>query len=190
MRLLLTLDVHHLTVDLRKLKAGLGKGKNFDYRWVPQAQWHIPLCFLGELGRERIHDINFVIEEAIAKHASFNLKLEGVWAYPSQEHGRLLWIGVQNSKNLRALQSDLTTALGTSSGEEGTYRPHLPIVRLKNFREVSDLISPYKNTDFGKVMINKVILYEMTSGGAFPTFRINNQYDLFFHSEPELTSLS
>lgn len=62
--------------------------------------------------------------------------------------------------------------------ESEDYRPYLPIVRLKNFRDVSDLLSPFKNSEFGKIQIQKISLYEMTSGGAFPTYRKLNSFDL------------
>ncbi len=186
MRLFLALDTHDLNLDLKKLKVNLNKGKNFEHKWVPENQWHIPIFSPKDMGRERISHIDHQISSVIQEFRPFELKLEGVWAYPTQDHGRLLWIGVQNAKELREMVSQLTSALESEGAdEEKPFKPHLPIVRLKNYRAVSDLISPFKNADFGKVLISNVILYEMTSGGAFPTFRKVRDYPL---SELELTA--
>ncbi len=174
-RLLIALDVNSLDPDLKKLKINLSKAKNMEHRWVPRELWHIPLCQLGEMGQEKLQQIYPVIRSEIRKTSSLNLKLRGVWAYPSQERGRLLWIGVQYSKELRELQMGLVKELNLESED---YRPYLPIVRLKNFRDVSDLLSPFKNSEFGKIQIQKISLYEMTSGGAFPTYRKLNSFDL------------
>lgn len=168
MRLLLALDVNSFEPDLKKLRINLNKAKNMEHRWIPSEYWHIPLCQLGEMGQEKLQQIYPVINSAVKVTSSFDLKLRGLWAYPSQEHGRLLWIGVQNSKELRELQIALVNGLSLESAD---YRPYLPIVRLKNFRELSDLLSPFKNSEFGKIRIDQVSVYEMMSGGAFPIYR-------------------
>lgn len=175
MRLLLALDVNSFEPDLKKLRINLNKAKNMEHRWIPSEYWHIPLCQLGEMGQEKLQQIYPLIMSAIRKTSSFDLKLRGVWAYPSQERGRLLWIGVQNSKELRELQAELVKELNLESED---YRPYFPIVRLKNFRELSDLLSPFKNSEFGKIRIQRISLYEMTSGGAFPTYQKIKSFEL------------
>ena len=179
MRLFLALDTHELNLDLKKLKVNLNKGKNFEHKWFPENQWHVPVFPLKDMGQERMNHIDQQISTVIQQVEPFSLKLEGVWAYPNQDHGRLLWIGVQNSKELRGLVQKLSEVLGPEDDdEEKPFKPHLPIVRLRNHRAVSDVISPYKNSEFGKVLISNVILYEMTSGGAFPTYRKVRDYPL------------
>lgn len=186
MRLFLALDTHDLDLDLKKLKVNLSKGKNLEHKWVPESQWHIPIFSPKDMGQARVNHLDHPIAEVIRQHPPFDLKLEGVWAYPNQDHGRLLWIGVQNAKELREIVSELSEALESEAeNDEKPFKPHLPIVRLKNYKAVSDLISPFKNADFGKVRISNVILYEMTSGGAFPTFRKVRDYPL---KEQELTA--
>ncbi len=175
MRLLLALDVHSFDPDLKKLKINLGKAKNLEHRWIPKEHWHIPLCQLGEMSQEKLQQIYPMIMSVVRKISSFDLKLRGVWAYPTQERGRLLWIGVQNSKELRELQAGLVKELNLESED---YRPYLPIVRLRNFRELSDLLSPFKNSEFGKIRIQRISLYAMTSGGAFPSYRKIISFDL------------
>lgn len=174
MKLSLVLDTSHINVDLKKLKVNLDKAKNIEHRWIPSQQWHIPLCSFGEVSNEDLFEIEKHLLKILHHHSAFELKLEGVWAYPSQDHGRLLWIGVQNSKELRSLQEELFQEFQKFIPEEvleNTFRPYLPIVRFRNYKEVSDLLSPHKNAHFGKFAICKLIIYEMTSQGAFPTYQ-------------------
>jgi 2'-5' RNA ligase len=181
MRLFLALDTADISLDLKKLRVNLNKGKNFEHKWIPENQRHIPICPLGEMGQSKLMVIDEVIKSAIISHRPFALKLQGVWAYPRQDEARVLWVGVQNSKELRELQTHLIRDLGAHYAEvpdERPFRPHLPVVRLRNFRNVSDIISPYKNTDFGKVLVDQLVLYEMTAGGAFPTYRKVKSYAL------------
>lgn len=104
MRLFLALDVDPFDPDLKKLKINLNKAKNMEHRWIPKEHWHIPLYQLGEMGQEKLQQIYPLIMSALRKTSSFDLKLRGVWAYPSQERGRLLWIGVQNYQKIKSFE--------------------------------------------------------------------------------------
>lgn len=182
MRLFLALDVSFTQFDLKKLKGNLNKGKNFQHQLIPEDQRHIPLFNLSDMEQERLHELKAVVGTLSKEETSFELKLSGVWAYPQQEHARLLWIGVQNSRELRSLHAHLKSYLNdfllTELEEEKSFRPYLPIVRLRNYRSVTNIISPYKNTDFGMVKIKEIMLYEMVSGGAFPKYRLEESFML------------
>ena len=178
MKLQLAIDAKSLDLkkeDLVKLKVGLNS-KNMEHKFIPFDQLHIPLIMLGEKTTDEMKVIDEKIENVFKQHQAFDLKLSGIWAYPNQNEGRLLWIGVQNTKELRALQLDLANAIFSESDEKD-YKPNLPLVRLKNHRNVSDVISPYKTRDFGKLHVTNVLLYEMTSG-AFPTYKMLNDYNM------------
>jgi 2'-5' RNA ligase len=181
LKLYLALDTANLNLDLKKLKINLEKSKNFEHKWVPLHQWHIPLCPLGEVEFESLSEIQNKLNVIRIRHNSFEIKLDGVWAYPSQDHGRLLWVGVQNVKELRSLQEDVFSEFNELIPKETLdkpFKPYLPIVRFRNYKEVSDLLSPHKNSHFGKVRINKIIIYEMTSQGAFPVYRKLQEFEL------------
>lgn len=173
MKLFLAIPASDLNVDLKKLKVGLDKGKNFQHKWIPQEHWHIPLCALNEINEEALRSL-------LKNQRPFVLKLEGINAYPEVAHARLLWIGVQSSVELRELQKNLLLEFAASpeNEEETFFRPNLPIVRLKNHRQVSDVISPYKKTHFGKFEVKEVAVYEMNSGGAFPTYKKQTSFSL------------
>lgn len=181
LKLSLVLDTSHVKVDLKKLKVNLEKAKNIEHKWIPSQQWHIPLCSLGDVTTEDLFEIEKDLLKILPQHPAFELKLEGVWAYPSQDHGRLLWIGVQNSKELRSLQEELFRKFQKFIPEEtfeNAFKPYLPIVRFRNYKKVSDLLSPHKNAHFGKFPICKLIIYEMTSQGAFPTYQKVSEFML------------
>lgn len=181
MRLFLALDTADISLDMTKLRVNLNKGKNFEHRWIPGKHRHIPICPLGEVDQSKLKLVDEVIKSVTISHRPFFLKLQGVWAYPRQEEARVLWVGVQNSIELRELQTHLIRDLGAHYAEvpdEKPFRPHLPVVRLRNHKNVSDIISPYKNTDFGKVLIDQLVLYEMTVGGAFPAYTKVQSYAL------------
>lgn len=179
MRLFLGLDVQRLNLDLKKLKINLKKAKNLEHEWVPEKFRHIPVCSLGEMTQEELIELDQLISNFILNISPFDLNFNGVYAFPDSDQARLLWVGVQNSKELRELHANLTQQILKLSPIElndGPFKPHLPIVRLRNHREVSDILSPHKNADFGEVLIDKLIVYEMVAGGAFPKYKTIKEY--------------
>ncbi|MFL5810183.1 MAG: hypothetical protein ACJ749_11720, partial [Flavisolibacter sp.] len=115
----------------------------------------------------------------VANFEPFTLKLDGVWAYPEQKEARILWIGVQNSRELQQLRFELFKVIeGAEMNNPADYKPILPVVRFRNYRNVTDLISPFKNTRFPELIVNKVVLMDMVSGGAYPVYRVVEEIEM------------
>lgn len=177
MSIYLGLDTSQAKLDLNKLKVNLNKAKNLTHQWIPNEFRHVPLCTLNDHNNQ----ISDLITNLVLIHQPFVLSLAGVWAFPDQSKARLLWVGVQNAKELRALQTDLSKRLApfmAAEVDDKEFRPYLPVVRLRNHREVSDILSPHKNSDFGKITAEKLILLKMTSGGPFPTYHKIQEFKL------------
>jgi len=182
MRLSLAIDARDFDLSsLKKLKIGLDKS-NIDFKWVSADSLHIDLIALENVDINKVRDIVHNIQP-------FTLKLDGIWAYPEQKEARLLWVGVQNSRELQQLRFELFKFTEDSEiNNPANYKPILPVVRFRNYRSVTDLISPYKNTRFPDLLVNKIVLIDMVSGGAYPTFKILNEFELKGAPEgPELT---
>lgn len=178
MKLILGINAQRTAIgsdELKKLKVGLGK-KNLDHRFVPQESYHISLINFGDVKEEDYAERDVYIKNIIQETESFDLKLNGIWAYPNQLEARLLWVGVQNSRELNDLQFHLSMQIPSIC--ELDYKPILPIVRMRSHHSVTDIISPYKGKDFGRLWVENISLYEMVTSGAYPTYRIIKNYYL------------
>lgn len=175
MRLFIAIGAAELNFDpkeaLKKLKVNLNR-KEIDYRWVPQENYHVTLNFLGEISQDKIEVLKTMLNELSHHHAYFHLKLHGIGAFPSEKEGRVLWIDVQNSLALRSLQEDCESRLIELGFEleKRDYKPHLTVARLRNPRNVSDMISPLVRQHFGEMEVKSLTLYESSLGGAFPVY--------------------
>ncbi len=177
-KLQLVIDAHEMNLikeDLVKLKVGLNN-KKIEHKFIPLEQLHIPLLMIGEKKENEVEDLASKIESVASSFTTFDLKLQGVWAYPEQVEARLLYIGVQNSIELRSFQQEFSEVIFNNSRPD--FKPNLPLVRLKNHRNVKDSLSPYKTKDFGKLNVCRVMLYQITSGGAFMTYKMIQSFDL------------
>lgn len=168
MKQFLALDAQSLNFDkstFAKLRVSLKK-KTDEFKFVDMDKLCIPLVHLPEINidpfKDKIHSI-------AQSTPPFDLKLSGLSAYPDLIQGRMIWMGVQNTKELRELQSKLEMLFYLESEQE--FKPTLPLVRMRNHHNVTDALSPYKSTKFPVLNAKMVVLYEMVSGGAYPTIK-------------------
>ena len=157
--------------QLQKTKIS-AKKKGLDIRWTPMENLHVTLVFLGDTKEERIPEIVATAKEAAALRQPFELKIKGAGAFPDISHGRVLWLKVQAKKDLVELQKELSTR---SAGkgfalDEREWKPHLTVGRLRNKSNLSDVLSPVLNQNFGKMQASEVVLYESKLEGHFPKY--------------------
>lgn len=160
MRQFLALKVPELNLsDLRFQKLNLNFGKRkIQYHWVPQEQLYIPLLEFAQMGQARLMGYRQRLKSIFTGMEAFDLKLKGLWAYPHQHDADMLWVNVQNSKQLRFIQEESLRVLDLD--EDALARPYLPLIYLNERSDVADLISPFKNMDFGLVKIQEVKIIE------------------------------
>lgn len=172
---------------LKKLKINADR-RDMAVKWVPLENLHVTLAFIGERPSEDIPVIEEIMKSISAKIPAFDLKVEDMGAFSSEQDARVLWLGVQNKKILNQLRDELIEGLDQGDllfrEEVRPYVPHLTIGRLKNPRSVKDMISPFKRKSFGKIHINEIVLYESKIQGVFPVYTPVLRYQLL--GQPEI----
>lgn len=100
-------------------------------RWEGPEKLHLTLKFIGEIRGEQVEGF----EEAVARTASgfrpFEVRFEGIGAFPSPRHPRVIWLGVVPSPELRFLRHDVEQALAELgvSRERRPFQPHVTLGR-------------------------------------------------------------
>jgi len=175
MKLIIGLNANHFLFSkekLKKLEHSLSLSRHV-FRFVPRDFLHIKLLQLSDYDPGLIRELEKKLQQISIHHHEIQLKLCGLWAYPNQDEARVLWIGVQNSIALRSLQEEITESLLKTKDNwaDHQFKPTLPILRFRNHHNVSDMISPYKGMEFGKILFQSIVVLEMTKSGAFPEYR-------------------
>lgn len=101
-------------------------------RWVRDDSAHITLKFFGEVAPNRLD----VIAEAVTAAASGDavpLRLQGLGAFPTFRHPRVVWLGVEAPPALELLRDRLERlAEGIGFQPEGVpFRPHVTLGRVR-----------------------------------------------------------
>ena len=104
-------------------------------RWVPVANVHITLRFLGSVSERRLAAVGLALETAAAAMSPFELETGGFGQFPVKGPPRVLWLGIRGQTDrLVRLKALLDTALDEVAGiplESQSFHAHLTLARFK-----------------------------------------------------------
>jgi len=109
-------------------------GRRLDARWVPAANLHITLWFLGEVHESRVESTIGALHHPFDE-AAFDVEIAGLGAFPPSGPPRVLWLGVASGvDSLARVHAELSTRLEPIGfeAERRPYSAHLTIARVKN----------------------------------------------------------
>ena len=113
--------------DLQRLGAGLPGA-----RWATPEQYHLTLCFIGEVDGVMFDDVAATLGEIV--HPPFAVSLDGIGHFGRGRKAHTLWVSVRAEPSLIALHDRVENrlqAIGLSP-ERRNYTPHVTIARLKH----------------------------------------------------------
>lgn len=102
------------------------------WRWVPPAQRHLTLSFLGEVPEDRLASLDRRMRLAARRHEPFRLELAGLGAFNSARRARVLWAGVRGDREALSALADSVSAGARRAKldiEQRRYRPHVTVGR-------------------------------------------------------------
>jgi len=158
-------EIDRATADL--------KSGGWDVNWVPTANLHITLKFLGEVSDNTVAQIGETLSSNVSHHESFALHFKGVGIFPDKRRPRVIWIDILESEELVRLQKAVAHSLSTKGfqEEDRPFSPHLTIGRIRSSRGKESLLralETLKDKDFGNIGVNKISLMksDLRPGGA------------------------
>jgi 2'-5' RNA ligase len=127
--------------------------------WVPAANLHITLAFLGSVADELLEGIAGAVKRVAPRHQPLEARARGFGAFPSPERPSVLWIGAE-AEGLAALQRDVAAQmveLGFAK-EERPFHAHVTVGRVK---EPADLKTIWTGDgEVGASLISEIVVYE------------------------------
>ncbi len=136
-------------------------------RWVPAANIHLTLKFLGEIPKANIPSLVDMLEVETARSAAFNFIIEGTGAFPNTRRPRVIWAGASAPSELLSLQHGIESAarrLGYPA-EDRPFSPHLTLGRMaqraqpEEIEQVTHALETARIGQIAAVRINQVHLF-------------------------------
>jgi RNA 2',3'-cyclic 3'-phosphodiesterase len=131
--------------------------------WVPPANLHVTLKFLGWAPADVVVAVRDRVREVTSGVGAFELAVRGAGACPTPAAARVLWVGAQDaSGTLARLAASVETAMAALgfAPETRTFSAHVTVGRVKEGTGADEVLAPFRQTDFGTSLIRDVVLYE------------------------------
>ncbi len=147
---------------ISSLKDELGSD---DIRWTNPENIHVTLAFLGDTGEETIEDLKIMLIARCIHLPEFDFILKGCGVFRTLNDPRIIWVGIDPSKNLIDLNKSVKDGLKELkiTVEDRQFNPHLTLGRIKHLRKkdiLATLIEKYQSSEVQVVSVREVILYE------------------------------
>jgi 2'-5' RNA ligase len=99
-------------------------------RWVPAANLHLTLVFLGETGPRLVPDLQRALTDCFRVRPPFRLRLADGGCFPPRRPARVAWVGFEPEPALSDLQAAVVMAVRSSIAVEPELRPFHPHLTL------------------------------------------------------------
>ena len=151
------------------------KFSDFDIKFVESKNLHFNLKFFGEIGNEEIEKLKRALEDICKQFQPFEIKIEGIGAFPSKSYVRVIWLGVKDGYqtliSLAEMIENALESLGYASEEK--FVPHLTLGRVKsgkNKNELMILLRELEDVEVGKMKVDNVILFQSKLSPEGPVY--------------------
>lgn len=168
MRIFVAIDLDpEIKKNISRLINELDTGQR-NIRWIKHQGMHLTLKFLGEVSGDKATRVESVLRTVIQKYHPFFLNIKGTGTFPpAKKIPKVLWLGVEENKILKALQSEIDAFLESLGfpKEAREYHPHLTLGRVKSPFNIDIALAEldrYRQSSFGEMKVNKITLFKST----------------------------
>ena len=139
-------------------------------RWSASVPFHLTLAFLGDVADPDLNDVCRATTSAASALCSFELRLEGLGAFPDPVRPRVVWVGAigPGVAPLEALQQKIAQAVRDAGypPDDDRFHPHVTLGRLKPGRGAStDLtaqVKHYRTWSPGSFTVAEAVVFAST----------------------------
>ena len=149
-------------------------------RWVPPAQQHLTLSFLGEVPLDQVERLEESLREV--RVPPFFLPLQGVGFFGARGRVSVVWVGVgKGHPHLFALHHHVQDAVLRAGLEADLkpFHPHVTVGRSRNLssQALQPFLKNHRDEEFGLFEVKEFVLFSslLAPEGAthFPELRVN-----------------
>jgi 2'-5' RNA ligase len=134
-------------------------------RWLPAANLHLTVKFLGDVAEGQIDAIGAALTVALHPFPRFTINAKGLGVFPDSRRPRILWVGL-TGEQLAALAACVESSLLPLgfAPENKNFTPHLTIGRWRQFdrpaRTLKQELEKWREYEFGRSTIEQVTLFQ------------------------------
>jgi 2'-5' RNA ligase len=149
-------------------------------RWTATLPFHLTLAFLGDVADTDLNEVCLAAAKAAAPLAPFELRIEGLGAFPQPTRPRVIWVGVTGPgvEALAILQKSLVDAVRRVGylPDEERFHPHVSLGRVKSGRprgpspDMTPLVRHYATWSPGSLRVAEAVVFASTLTPEGPVY--------------------
>lgn len=152
---------------------------NIGFSPVKREKIHLTLEFFKDISEEEISEVESALSSI--NTAPFEMKVQGLGAFPSEDYIRVVWAGV-NSSEIFNLQKQAKLH-NISSDNKHEFKPHITLMRVKNTskkrkKKLKRSLREHQDESFGTVTVDKVKVLESRMTGEGSKYREISEFKL------------
>lgn len=174
---------------LTEIQARL-KQTGADIGWVAPTNIHLTILFLGTVFESQASALATATDGITAVYQPYTLEVKGLGYFGRPQSPRVIWAGLTGDlQPLLALQREIATAAKRTGifPDDKPFNPHLTIGRGRSSRRAQELlhaIEPYRDTAFGTITIDRVLLMKSELTARGPIYTLLHASRLAHESRP------
>lgn len=172
-----------LSSEIKKKTKGIQKdseGISGSFKLVEPDKVHLTLKFLGEIEEEELNRVKEILGK-LNLGEKFKVKVKRMGVFPNESYVKVIWLGLENSEKVLALQKKIDNSLSKMFPVEPVFLAHITLVRVKFVKDkekLKEFLSKYKEVELGEWGIDKVVLYESILKEEGSEYKVVEEYDL------------
>jgi RNA 2',3'-cyclic 3'-phosphodiesterase len=140
------------------------KASSRSARWVRPEGMHITLKFIGHVSPEKSAEIRAALEPIGSPHP-VELRFRGLGFFPNERRPRVVWGGIEATRNLSTIANRIETALEPLGivRESRDFVPHLTLARFPAPEKAPELVrlaNELQSCEFGSARETEFHLFE------------------------------
>jgi 2'-5' RNA ligase len=134
-------------------------------KWIDTGNIHITLAFLGDTVEDLIPVLDKMLRERCTGSGGFEIKLRGFGVFRNFRDPKVIWAGIEDSGSLESMHKSISGGLKDTGfkTDDKPFSPHITIGRIRFIKDrerLKSVIGKYNDSEFQKVVVKEVILYE------------------------------
>ena len=135
---------------------------------VKKEKMHVTLEFFRDVDEQEIDELKKAMNNIDID--DFKARASGVGCFPSKEHIRVIWAGLQNEESFYRLYRQLSSHKVVSDNNHD-FKPHITLLRVKNIdkdqkRKLKRSLREFEGHSFGEMNVKRVKLFRSDLGGG------------------------
>ena len=138
-------------------------------RLLPPADWHLTLCFVGDVDEEMAKNISDALSQV--RFSPFSVLLRGAGAYPNTHFPRAIYIGGE-SQSAMELAEKVEDALSEFGFPDEKFSVHVTVARSKGAGDIDAFLE--KTGEVGSFEVKSFVLMKsrlLPQGASYEVMR-------------------